>query len=303
MDLPLPAPKFNPVRAPRLCVLLPALASSLAAAHAHAVPSASTTAGANDPPFSTPWLFASTASQSRFAVAGSTATWTPAHPDTVVTYLPPHSLKSPGDTVSLAWQWASNGTDECPASTWGLRGCVANKCSTTDAYKSVHCVGGTGDFRIFVGDTATSPPLNGSGFCDTDSYGPMEACLSKPPFSQWRGYNFRIFPHVSSEAEHFPTAVPCGFYKKRSDFIYDSTRIAEDGCFQLPTGVFGTLKLTLTRSGGSEISLAMDMNGHEFAAKDSDGAGQPDSVDVIAIQFPNGRPYSFVKWMGGSVSG
>ena len=80
----------------------------------------------------------------RFRVASGAAAWAPKHPDTLIAYLPPQPFSRIGDTVSVALSWRSNGTDECAPATWGGDGCVANKCDSKSAYKSVHCVGGTG---------------------------------------------------------------------------------------------------------------------------------------------------------------
>lgn len=99
-------------------------------------------------PLSFPILAGDVSTLARFKVAGGFASWTPKHPDTLVAYLPPQPLGKVGDTLSVAFSWRSNGTDECAPATWGGDGCVANKCDSKSAYKSVHCVGGTGDFRV-----------------------------------------------------------------------------------------------------------------------------------------------------------
>ena len=138
------------------------------------------------PPLAAPVLFASKESAARFVVdnAGKNATWQPKHPDTLLTYLTaPKPLAKAGDVVKLTWQWRSNGTDECASSKWGGKGCFANGCDGTASYKSVHCVGGTGDFRIFVGQSA-GVAVSASGFCETQDYNVSErarACARVHP--------------------------------------------------------------------------------------------------------------------------
>ena len=98
---------------------------------------------------------ADTSTLSRFHVlANGTATWAPQHPDTLLAHLSPQPLAKPGDAASVSFAWRSDGSDVCGASTWGGDGCVANGCSGANAYKSVHCVGGTGDFRVGLFDSA-----------------------------------------------------------------------------------------------------------------------------------------------------
>ena len=96
-------------------------------------------------PLDHPIFAADNATLARFKVAkdGSVA-WTPKHPDTLVAYFPPEPISRVGDTLTAAFTWRSNGTDVCAPSTWAGDGCVANRCDSASAYKSVHCVGGTG---------------------------------------------------------------------------------------------------------------------------------------------------------------
>jgi hypothetical protein len=40
-------------------------------------------------------------------------------------------------------------------------------------------------------------------------YGDMTKCVSGDPFTKMRGYDFRIFPHLTADAKHEPGQVPC----------------------------------------------------------------------------------------------
>jgi hypothetical protein len=85
----------------------------------------------------------------------------------------------------------------------------------------VSCLAGTGDFRLFVGDSKTDGAgwVKTSGFAKDSSYGGIAKQLAKPPFNKYRGYHFRIYPHVSEKAHSYHDSktghhVPCGFYLK-----------------------------------------------------------------------------------------
>ena len=275
--------------------------STVAAAAAAAAPAAPAAAAPLNP-LAYPIFAADTGTLARFKVAGGSAAWTPRHPDTLVAYLPPQPLSKVGDAVAVALSWRSNGTDECARSTWGGGGCVANKCASTSAYKSVHCVGGTGDFRVGLFDSAGAGKASASGFCPFTSYSDMEKCLGEKPWGDYKGYHLRLFPHAGADAKGYPTAVPCGWYKRGStvpgkDFLFDDTRIDEFGCFDLPGGGSpATLTLTYARTGAGEVTLTAELNGVKRTAKDADASAQLAAIDTWAIQFPNDRPYSFVQW-------
>lgn len=70
-------------------------------------------------------------------------------------------------------------------------------------HTSVNCLAGTGDFRIFIGGTGRASRVTDDGFANTSSYEEMDRILSQPPFSLYRGWDFRIFPHVSIDATRY----------------------------------------------------------------------------------------------------
>jgi hypothetical protein len=125
-------------------------------------------------PWGTPWLYAN-AGGDRLTASGSIATWAPVHPDTVVTYVKPMRVSSTGDSAVLNWGWKSNGTDACPSDDFP-DGCLAG--AKTCAYKSVSCVGGTGDFRVGMYDSNGQSKMTDAGYCPTQDYDPME--VSRP---------------------------------------------------------------------------------------------------------------------------
>ena len=245
---------------------------------------------------------ADTSTLSRFHVlANATATWAPQHPDTLLAHLPPQPLAKPGDAASVSFAWRSDGSDVCGASTWGGDGCVANGCAGANAYKSVHCVGGTGDFRVGLFDSAAGGLVNSSGFCPFTTYSGMEKCLGEKPFIEYRGYHLRLFPHAGLDAKAYPTAVPCGWYKmapvSKPTFLFGDARVAEFGCFDVQAGgAPSKLTLSYLRKSASEVELTAELNGVIRKATDSDAKLQPLKVDTWAIQFPNDRPYKYVDW-------
>ena len=102
----------------------------------------------------------------------------------------------------------------------------------------------------------------------------------------------KCFPHRAASS----TPPPPPPNKTIPGFLFDDSRITENGCFQLPAGAWGQLTLSLERKSASDVKLSMAMNGEEFSSLDSDAKMQPSLVDAIAIQFPNGRPYDVIQW-------
>ena len=121
-----------------------------------------------------------TLSRWHFNSTTGTAKWTPKHPDTLLSYISTQPFSSKGARVSVSFSWESSGSDVCPSSSWGGDGCVANKCDSKSAYESVHCVGGTGDFRIGMFDSTGGGRVKGSGFCPTTSYDGMATVSCEP---------------------------------------------------------------------------------------------------------------------------
>lgn len=139
----------------------------------------------------------------QFNSASGAFNWTNiSKPDVVVGYLSvPVQLPA---TISMMWK--SSGTDDCPPSNFANHGYCRN--DEPCMHTSVHCLAGTGDFRIFVGDSSGAAKIAKDGFAPTTSYSKMDEYLKSAPFSQYNGYDFRIFPHVSTTAERWVPILP-----------------------------------------------------------------------------------------------
>ena len=207
----------------------PAASSSLPLAAAVLFGSTNAAAAnpAATPPFNTTWFRSFPAKLNLSVVAangsggGTTALrWEkPEHFSTIFSYLnKPLSLQKSGSKVTLAMRWRSSGENECPASCYSKgeycqsKSCQESKCQS----KSVNCLSGTGDFRIALLDTshASGAPIAADNWCPTGvGYGDMTKCLTLSPFDKMRGYDFRIFPHLTADAKHEPGQVPCSIYR------------------------------------------------------------------------------------------
>lgn len=166
----------------------------------------------------------------------------------------------------------------------------------------MNCLAGTGDFRIALLDTseARGQPLADDNWCPAGvGYGDTTKCITGSPFNEMRGYDFRIFPHLTKDAKHEPGQVPCSIYRKTSSNVFGkSPRLGEWGCFGTPLGEFTTLSLIVERKSSKELKVEMTMNGLTRTAIDkvkSTDKTVPKQIDAIAIGYPNGRHYSYVE--------
>ncbi len=129
-------------------------------------------------------------------------------------------------------------------------------------------------------------------------YKDMTKCVSADPFTNMRGYDFRIFPHLNEYAKHEPGQVPCSIYRKSSPNLFGkSPRLGEWGCFGTPLGKWTTLSLVVKRESEDEMKLSMTMNGVTREAKDTIKSSDKTAikqVNAIAIGYPNGRHYTYV---------
>ena len=151
--------------------------------------------------------------------------------------------------------------------------------------------------------------VNAAGWADTTSYGDVNKALSSPPFSSYLGYSFRIDPHVSTKAMHYKpkvsgsTAVPCSFNfngLKYPTHALSKERLAYNGCFEQPTGVWTTLKFSIKRVSDREADLKMKMGDVEYTfthklASAEEAARFPKQIDCVLIEYPNSRDYTFVE--------
>jgi hypothetical protein len=90
----------------------------------------------------------------------------------------------------------------------------------------------------------------------------MTKCVTKPPFDRMKGYDFRIFPHLTPKAKHEPGQVPCSIYRKTGTNLYGKhPRLGEWGCFGAPKGKWTTLSLVIERTADLRFQVSMAMNG------------------------------------------
>ncbi|KAK3258807.1 hypothetical protein CYMTET_32163 [Cymbomonas tetramitiformis] len=226
----------------------------------------------------------------------------PKHPDVMLTNLnSPISLVNAGDEAILKMKWKSDGQNTCPAEDW-----ADHKYCKDDfpcAHTSVNCLAGTGDLRIGLLDTNGAGYVDKDGFADSTSYGEVSKILSSSPFSTYKGYNFRIFPHVSTKAERYSDGgahVPCSInFKEKDANVLSDERLALFGCFETPRGQWTDFTLEIRRESSEEIRLKMTMNGiayEHYHRMDSEAKKHaPSKIDVVVIQYPNGRGYEYFK--------
>jgi hypothetical protein len=228
-------------------------------------------------------------------------------PDCITTHLPkPLSLAADGDKATVHMTWQSGGADSCPSSDWANHGFC--KDDEPCLHTSVHCLAGTGDFRIGILDSNGAGYPNASGWADTTSYSGVNKALSSPPFSEYLGYSFRIDPHVSTKAEHYvpkksgSTAVPCSFNwngLKHPGTALSKERLAYNGCFEAPTDKGVDMILEIQRVSKSEAKLTMAMGRVSYSYTHHLTAAEakkfPKKIDTVLIEYPNGRKYSYVK--------
>jgi len=159
---------------------------------------------------------------------------------------------------------------------------------------------GTGDFRIGLLDTNNTASDLGQNWCPEGvGYKNMTDCLVKEPFADMKGYDFRIFPHLSKEAKHEPGQVPCSIYRKTSPNLFGKhPRLGEWGCFGAPENEWTELELSVERVSHDSVKVSMKMNGISYSAHDkllASDSSAPKQIDAVAFGYPNGRGYGYVE--------
>lgn len=254
-----------------------------------------------DPPFNSTWL-RSYPDSTNLTTTDNVLRWDkPKHFSTIFTYLQrPVALKE-GSPAVFKMNWRSSGSDPCPES------CVAkgaycqasacDKCKHTDP----RCLAGTGDFRIALLDTSNATSdVAGQNWCPKGvGYKDMTDCLVKDPFPAMKGYDFRIFPHLTRHAKHEPGQVPCSIYRKTSSNLFGKhPRLGEWGCFGAPENKWTDLELSVERRSRDTVKVSMTMNGVRYSAEDklkSSDSSAPHQIDAVAIGYPNGRGYGYIE--------
>eukprot|EP00240_Pyramimonas_obovata_P003738 CAMPEP_0118944990 /NCGR_PEP_ID=MMETSP1169-20130426/41408_1 /TAXON_ID=36882 /ORGANISM="Pyramimonas obovata, Strain CCMP722" /LENGTH=361 /DNA_ID=CAMNT_0006890609 /DNA_START=319 /DNA_END=1401 /DNA_ORIENTATION=- len=258
----------------------------------------------NAPPFNSHWYVGN--EEYKFKQTSQMVKWEPTHPQVILTHVEEQSISEPGDEVTMKFGWMSDGPDECPEKYFAHQKFCQSEWPC--AHRSISCLAGTGDFRIGLFDSNHGKHIEEDGFCKAGRYSDMIKGLEKKPFNVYRGYHFRIFPHISEKAVKYEDKetgvhVPCGFYVKAHDGLFSSLRINRDGngCFELAPGEWGTLELSVKRIKKKTVELTMAMNGKSFSTthewSDEDYKHfNPSKIDTVAIMYPNGRRYYFIEF-------
>jgi hypothetical protein len=273
------------------------------------------------PPFGSRWFKSDTGSN--VTVAGDALVWRSlVHPRVLMTYLPTaHDVSADGAAFTASLRWLSDGANACAPQDWAdHRHCacaepIAETCAKDRhgqisvpecAHTSVNCLAGTGDFRIALWDTSTNkaPRVTADGFAQGANYGDVGKILTEK-FKAYRGYNFRIDPHVSTKYRHIVETEPGGFYAKvgASSSPFDSKhRLKVFSGFEAPLGNWTDLTLEVKRERGRTFKVAVTLAGVHYEHTHTWGsdADTPRVIDAIGIWYPNGRAYSVVQLANGT---
>lgn len=267
------------------------------------------------PPFGSQWFTSDSAMNVTVKDqngVGPALVWDhPKHPTVLLTYLPEaYDLEKIPFNVTMRWK--SDGTNKCDPYDWEdhkhcscdekiKETCKPGKGTPSCARTSVNCLEGTGDFRIAMWDTKSNnaPRVDKDGFAGHLSYDDLGKYL-RDHFSAYRGYNFRIDPHVSTVYHHPKGTEPGGFYPKYGPDPFDSKhRITVYSGFEAPRGLWTTLSLEVEKKSSSEFRLRVQMGKVKYTVKHTwptdEKAQMPRYVDSIGIWFPNGRDYTTVQ--------
>lgn len=126
----------------------------------------------------------------------------------------------------------------------------------------------------------------------------------------YRGYQFRTMPHLSTTYYHPKATEPGGFYVKRagSKDPFEDHRLPghwgdeQSGIFPgfyVPNGEWSYLELGIARTGSRSYTLSIEMHGQRYEyihTWDADSAdAMPQYIDAFGIWFPNSRSYDYVE--------
>ena len=198
---------------------------------------------------------------------GTLVTWTGfndkhSRSNMIGTQFPGKPVRSKGDSVTVNVVWISDGTNTCPETYWGKSykySCQKRGVQQSCAPSSPRCLAGTGDFRVFVGDSRGHNLTAGYAYSDLRQYG---------------GYNFRIFPHAASKAHYYiprrgspkpgSAVVPSAVYSSVGKGPFGSHRVwpsssrdkrSAPGGFNLPMGARSYFRVKLTRRASTRMSV------------------------------------------------
>ena len=221
------------------------------------------------------WYHSDDPSRLRLNASGQLE-WRPKKPQQIVAHFPARRLRARGDTVEIAFLWKSQG-----------------ETTSEDFDDNIAMTAGTGDFRLGVFDS-------GGKRATKDGGGPNQKL-----FEDYRGYQVRFSPNVPKSDKRFRDSTgeahKPGMMAKRvrsSDVLLSNTNsyksFLNTGGWGLPPGEFGTLRLLLSRTAENTVEFSFTVGQATYKAIDTDPNRQPREIDTLAIQFPNGRPYTLV---------
>jgi hypothetical protein len=217
--------------------------------------------------------------------------WAPQKPEQFIARLPTQRLSVDGDVVEISYWWLTDGEGhashpECVAN------CQTCSCNFDD---DIECMAGTGDFRVGLfeadGEYVTSDGLG----------------TSNSIFSGYKGYNFKMGPNMARSPERWDEncdggeAHIAGGFHWRDDIADDSLLSVNNtwrrpsiyGGFELPLGEWSLWTIRLERISSDSVDMSITLNDITYyEVDDESGSKQPQKIDVLAIHFPNGRPYS-----------
>jgi hypothetical protein len=217
--------------------------------------------------------------------------WVPEKPEQITARLPEQRLSTVDDVVEFSYWWMTDGEGheshpECVAT------CQTCSCNFDD---DIECMAGTGDFRV--------------GLFEADGEYVTEDGLgtSNSIFSGYKGYNFKMGPNMdrlperwNEECDGGENHIAGGFHWR--DNIADDSllgvnntwnRLSIYGGFELPLGEWSLWTIRLERISSSRVDMWITLNDITYyEIDDESGSKQPQKIDVVALQFPNGRPYS-----------
>lgn len=265
------------------------------------------------PPFNTAWFRSYSKDTTLNAnTNNNSVTWQqPKHFTAVFSYFnQSYSIEKTGDEVNVTFEWQSSGENKCPSSCYAdNHWCYAETSCSDCRGGSVNCLSGTGDFRVTLLDTHdASGEVTGDDWCPGGrDYGTMTKCVEGEPFRNMRGVDFRIFPHLTTKAEHEAGQVPCSIYYKDAQNLFGKARLGEWGCFSLPLNQPTRFSMYLKRRASTRMEVGMTMNGVSYST-DWDLVSPTDfptlkQVNAIAIGYPNERRYWYVNMANGRISG
>lgn len=244
------------------------------------------------------WYHSDSPSGLLFVNGNGKLEWRPVKPHQLTVRIPEQRLNQAGDVAEFRLTWSSTGDSGCECA------------NVTDYYgyfcndDAVDCLAGTGDFRMGLFDSSDQ------GYVESDGLG-----LEPSIFSGYLGYAWRFFPHLDPNTiervyQHKDDGTKeshtnLSFWERTNPSLnsllstsnsYNRMGGPVAGGFDLPLGAEAVLTLRLERLSASSVRIVINFNGYQFEKTDTTSTYQPQKIDVFAIQFPNARPYDYVKF-------